>query len=89
MQVGQLPIDEQLAQFRTALGRNRTLMEVLARAVGMGLPGWYLVAGCLYQTIWNVVTGQPPEAGIMLVTAPGRRPPVKRSLQGPGPMRCC
>ena len=29
------------------------------------LPGWYLVAGCLYQTVWNVVTGQPPEAGIL------------------------
>jgi hypothetical protein len=65
MQAGQLPIDEQLAQFRTALRRNRTLMEVLARAAAMGLPGWYLVAGCLYQTVWNVVTGQPPEAGIL------------------------
>jgi len=31
----------------------------------MGLPGWYLIAGCLYQTVWNVVTGQPPEAGIL------------------------
>jgi hypothetical protein len=65
MQAGQLPIDEQLTQFRAALRRNRTLMEVLARAVAMNLPGWYLVAGCLYQTVWNVVTGQPPEAGIL------------------------
>jgi uncharacterized protein len=31
----------------------------------MGLPGWYLVAGCLCQTVWNVVTRQPPEAGIL------------------------
>jgi hypothetical protein len=31
----------------------------------MGLPGWYLVAGGLYQTVWNVVTGQVPEAGIL------------------------
>jgi uncharacterized protein len=38
---------------------------VLARAAAMDLPGWYLVAGCLYQTVWNVVTGQPPEAGIL------------------------
>lgn len=65
MQAGQLPIDEQLAQFRAALRRNRTLMEVLARTVTMGLPGWYLVAGCLYQTVWNVITSQPPEAGIL------------------------
>jgi uncharacterized protein len=65
MDAGQLPIDEQLTQFRMALRRNRTLMEVLARAEAMDLPGWYLVAGCLYQTVWNVVTGQPPEAGIL------------------------
>jgi len=31
----------------------------------MDLPGWYLVAGCLSQTVWNVVTGQAPEAGIL------------------------
>ena len=65
MRAGQLPIDEQVTQFRAALARNGTLTEVLARAAGMGLPGWYLVAGCLYQTVWNVVTGQPPEAGIL------------------------
>lgn len=65
MDAGQLPIDEQLTQFRMALSRNRTLMEVLARAEAVDLPGWYLVAGCLYQTVWNVVTGQPPEAGIL------------------------
>jgi uncharacterized protein len=65
MQAGQLPIDQQVAHFRAALRRNRTLTEVLARAAAMNLPSWYLVAGCLYQTVWNVVTGQPPEAGIL------------------------
>src|SRR5215831_2531976 len=65
MRAGQLPIQQQLAHLRAALRRNRTLTEVLARAAGMDLPGWYLVAGCLYQTVWNVVTGQPPDAGIV------------------------
>ena len=65
MRAGRLPIDEQVTQFRAALARNGTLTEVLTRAAAMGLPGWYLVAGCLYQTVWNVVTGQPPEAGIL------------------------
>lgn len=65
MRAGQLPIDEQLEHFQAALARNQTLAEVLARATTMCLPGWYLVAGCLYQTVWNVVTGQPPEAGIL------------------------
>ena len=65
MRAGQLPVDEQLAHFRRALRQNSALTEVLVRAATMDLPGWYLVAGCLYQTVWNVVTGQPPEAGIL------------------------
>jgi hypothetical protein len=65
MRAGQLPVDEQLEHFRQALRQNSTLIEVLARAAGIGLPGWYLVAGCLYQTVWNVVTGQPAQAGIL------------------------
>src|SRR5271170_5544512 len=65
MRAGQLPIDQQLVQFRIVLRRNRTLTEVLARAAVLDLPSWYLAAGCLYQTVWNVVTGQPAEAGIL------------------------
>ena len=65
MRAGQLPVGEQLAHFRAALRENPTLIEVLARAAVMNLNGWYLVAGCLYQTVWNVVTGQPAEAGIL------------------------
>jgi hypothetical protein len=60
-----LAIDDQLARFRSVLARNLTLTKVLTRAATMDLPGWYLVAGCFYQTVWNVVTGQPPEAGIL------------------------
>lgn len=65
MRAGRLPLDDQITAFRDALTRNRTLTDVLARAAAMELPGWYLVAGCLYQTVWNVVTGQPPESGIL------------------------
>ena len=65
MRAGQLPIQQQLAHLRAAWGRNPTLTDVLARAASMDLLGWYLVAGCLYQTVWNVVTGQPPDAGIL------------------------
>jgi hypothetical protein len=65
MRAGRLPLDEQLAQLRAAASRNNTLTDVLSRAATMALPGWYLVAGCLYQTVWNVVTGQPPENGIL------------------------
>jgi hypothetical protein len=65
MRAGQLPLDEQITEFHAALDRNRTLTRVLAGAAQLDLPGWYLVAGCLYQTVWNVVTGRPPEEGIL------------------------
>src|SRR5215472_4418262 len=65
MQADQLPVDEQVAHLRAALHENAALIEVLNRAKTMNLPGWYLAAGCLYQTVWNVVTGQPSEAGIL------------------------
>lgn len=65
MRAAHLPVDEQLERFQAALHENLTLIEVLNRAKDMNLPGWYLVAGCLYQTVWNVVTGQPAEVGIL------------------------
>jgi len=65
MDYGRLPVDVQVAAFQAVLLRNQTLAEVLARAAVVGLPGWHVVAGGLCQTVWNVVTGQPPEPGIL------------------------
>ena len=64
MLIGRLPVDEQLQALRATLARNESLMEVLARAAKLGLPDWYLTAGCVFQTVWNVVTNRPPAAGI-------------------------
>jgi uncharacterized protein len=64
MQIGRLPVDEQLTVFRETVARNDVLTEVLARAANLDLPGWYLTAGCIFQTVWNVVTDRPPTAGI-------------------------
>ena len=65
MNYGRLPLDEQLDAFQNVLLRNQTLAEVLTRAAVLALPGWYLVAGCLYQTVWNIVTSRSAEAGIL------------------------
>ncbi len=64
MRIGRLPVTEQLDAFRAVLRRNEELVEVLDRAAGLALPGWYLTAGCLFQTVWNVVTGRAPGDGI-------------------------
>lgn len=59
-----LPLDEQLVALRAALSRNEVLLEVIDRATRLDLPGWYVTAGCVFQTVWNVVTGRPPTSGI-------------------------
>jgi uncharacterized protein len=61
---GRLPLDQQLYHFRAALDQNRTLGAVLEKACLLGLPGWYLAAGALCQTVWNLVSGFTPDAGI-------------------------
>lgn len=64
MDRGRLPIDQQVGALRDALRRNAFLVEVLNRAATLGLPNWYLTAGCVFQTVWNVVSGRPAGEGI-------------------------
>jgi hypothetical protein len=40
---------------------NRALLDGLAE---LELPDAWLVGGCLFQTVWNLLDGQPPGAGI-------------------------
>jgi hypothetical protein len=40
------------------------LMRILRVACEFDLPRWRLVAGCLYQTVWNELTGRPRGTGI-------------------------
>lgn len=62
--LAEAPIDAQVAALRTALSSNDIVSEVLVRAAALNLPGWYLAAGCLFQTVWNVITDRPPTEGI-------------------------
>lgn len=61
---GRLPLDEQLDALRSVLTQNEVLTDVLARTATLALPGWYVTAGCLFQTVWNVVTGRDPADNI-------------------------
>ncbi|RGP72431.1 FAD binding domain [Fusarium sporotrichioides] len=64
MDASLLPLDDQISRFKDAVKHNKTLMTVLSRAAEMKLPNWYLAAGALTQTVWNVVTNRDPEQGI-------------------------
>jgi uncharacterized protein len=44
--------------------RNPINAVLLERLPGLGLPDCWLVAGCLFQTVWNVQTGRPPGENI-------------------------
>src|SRR3954452_21984656 len=52
------------ARFVELVRRNPVVDEVLRRAEALDLPGWYLTAGCLFQTVWNVLDGHDPKRGI-------------------------
>jgi hypothetical protein len=40
------------------------LMRILRVGRELNLPDWRLVAGCIYQTVWNVLTNRPQGTGI-------------------------
>lgn len=54
-------LDERLEQIIRA---DAHLMRLLNVARAADLPQWRVVAGCIYQTVWNALTGRPPRTGI-------------------------
>lgn len=52
------------ATFRTDVLQNRNNAQIIERWGALNLPDGWLVAGCLFQTVWNVLSGQPPESKI-------------------------
>ncbi|MDP2926873.1 MAG: nucleotidyltransferase family protein [bacterium] len=52
---------EQLLQI---LGKNQSVQAILNRANDLNMPNWYLGAGGIVQTAWNVLHGFDAENGI-------------------------
>ena len=52
------------AQFTADVLRNTSNRAILQRLPGLGLPDAWLVAGCLFQSVWNQHTGRDCAAGI-------------------------
>lgn len=51
-------------QFLEQILRNENNREILARFSDLNVPQGFLVAGCLFQTVWNIQHGQQPDAHI-------------------------
>jgi uncharacterized protein len=50
--------------FIEAVLQNPFVGEILVRAERLLPDDWYLAAGCLFQTVWNVLDGHDPQRGI-------------------------
>jgi hypothetical protein len=50
--------------FIEAALQNPFVREILHRAEYLLPDDWYLAAGCLFQTVWNVLDGNDPQHGI-------------------------
>lgn len=51
-------------QFVELTRQNVTNLHILERLPHLGLPDAWLVAGSLFQTVWNCLTGEPTAFGI-------------------------
>ncbi|WP_421789279.1 nucleotidyltransferase family protein [Hyphobacterium sp.] len=56
--------DDQRAFVVAAVLANPTAKAVLERAHSLDLPDWALMAGAVYQAVWNVLTGRPADYGV-------------------------
>lgn len=52
-------------EFLELVRQNPINAEILDRLPRLGTQQTHLVAGALFQTVWNVVSGQPPTAQIL------------------------
>ncbi len=53
-----------MSRLEAIIRADPDLMSVLQCRRDAALPQWRLVAGCLYQTVWNVLTNRPRGTGI-------------------------
>jgi hypothetical protein len=54
-----------VARLADGLRQNEALRECLRRFPALNLSAWYLGAGCVAQTIWNLAHGKAPSADIL------------------------
>lgn len=56
--------DARRDRFVRIVAADPDLMALLRTLRSLDLPPWRITAGCLYQTVWNVLTGRPRWTGI-------------------------
>jgi hypothetical protein len=59
-----LLVEDQFQKLERIIRGDLHLMRLLGVARDLNLPQWRLVAGCIYQTVWNELTERPQGTGI-------------------------
>jgi len=57
-------LTRQLDRLREYLSCNQIVAEILQKAPSLVMANWYLGAGCIAQTVWNLLHGFEPTFGI-------------------------
>jgi uncharacterized protein len=57
-------VSDQRDRFLDLVLRNVNNRAILDRAPQLQLPDWWLTAGAVFQTVWNVLDGREPATGI-------------------------
>ena len=52
------------AEFIRLIELNPAVAAIMSRLDRLGLPDTWLVSGCLFQTVWNVLAGDNPTRAI-------------------------
>ena len=52
------------AEFLRLIALNPAVVQIVHRAPMLGLPDMWVVSGCLFQTVWNVLAGDNPMRAI-------------------------
>ena len=64
MDLAEASVGEQLLAFESMITMNPVVNAIVERMPALGLPDCWLTAGCLFQTVWNVLSDRDPRAGI-------------------------
>jgi uncharacterized protein len=57
-------LGRQVAGLELAVRTNPFVEAIIGGAGSLGLPGWYLGAGCITNTLWNLLHGFDPVTGV-------------------------
>jgi uncharacterized protein len=64
MDLAMAPLTMQLTAFEQMVLSNPVTKAIVERMPQLELPGCYLAAGALFQTVWNCLDGRDQQAGI-------------------------